>query len=617
MLGAKFGSALIPIMNEVGDKFADLEAKAQALGLTMSTETVDASEKFIQSQKDAGAAAIGLRTEIVGGSLPAFAALEQEFVISAQSGGVLSDAAQVLDVSLRVVIEAALLTVTAITDIADAATFVGNVFGDVALAADGLAWALEGKFALANAAVKVATTDIGNSWSNMLTKMDEQGKLFASTSAQLLGKVAAPEVTEAKIQAPSLSGGVSLGDRQGVAGQDNSNLGGNTYDYSAGGAGDGGASKAQAAQDQITQIAQAAAEARKQISASEYQVKVSTWDAEVSTGQMTKVQEVQAEISAQNQMYQVELSTAQKEAALDTAGTAAKAKALDDITVLTASHNAEIASLNSQLVSQQVDDAKKLQEQQEAAAEATQQAWQRAFQPIAQAFDTSINGVLQGTQTLQQAEVKAAESIALAYIDAEAKKLTAFVASEAMILARGVATEVGLTTATVAGNTARMAAKTSADAAGRAEDIALGTAQINGNAMKAASGAYAAVAGIPYVGPVLAPIAATTAYAAVMAYDVLSAAGGLAIGPGENPLVQLHENETVLPAHIAQPLQSWLSNSSTDNSSQSNVNLNLNQHIHGGGAGVDAGMMEKAGNAVMNSIIDLTRNGTLRLPGRG
>ena len=84
--------------------------------------------------------------------------------------------------------------------------------------------------------------------------------------------------------------------------------------------------------------------------------------------------------------------------------------------------------------------------------------------------------------------------------------------------------------------------------------------KIGGDAAKAASGAYSALAGIPYVGPVLAPAAAATAFAAVMAFGsgIKSAAGGFDIPSGLNPVTQLHAEEMVLPADIANPLRDSL-----------------------------------------------------------
>jgi hypothetical protein len=434
---------------------------------------------------------------------------------------------------------------------------------------------------------------------DQLTKLEaEKAQLSASAAQQgAYTGGAAP----GSVQAPNLKGGGSLGDHQGVSGQDNSDQGDDTDSSGvSSGAGDDGVSKARSAQDQITQIAQDGASARKAIATDEYDAQVSNWDAEVAEGKITKSQEVQDEIDAKNKMYAADLAELQQEAAADQAGTAAKAKALDDILVLQADHNAEMAKLNEDLVTAQAEQAKQIQDAQTQAANATAQAWQRALQPTNQAFDSSINGVIQGTQTLQNAELKAAQSIALAFIDAEAKKVLAFAEGEALILARVVASELGMTAATAAGNTARLAAKTGADAAGKAEDVATGAAQIQSNAMRAASGAYAAVAGIPYVGPALAPVAAATAFAAVMAYDVISAEGGAVIGAGVNPLAQLHENEMVLPAYIAQPLTSMLAGDAMNDQSGGDTSISNTFHNTYHGAG---NLDEDSYLAMLNSAV--------------
>jgi hypothetical protein len=100
----------------------------------------------------------------------------------------------------------------------------------------------------------------------------------------------------------------------------------------------------------------------------------------------------------------------------------------------------------------------------------------------------------------------------------------------------------------------------SGQAAGKAADAAAGSASVFGDANKAAASTYAATADIPIVGPVLAPIAAAGAFAAVMAFDVFSAAGGFDVPAGLNPVTQLHAREMVLPAGIADPLRANLAN---------------------------------------------------------
>ncbi len=595
MLGARLGAALIPMMNSVGAGFDQLQQKAQSYGLVMSQDAIDNSEKFKQSQADVTAALVGLRNQIVASNLPAFAALDEVFTSSAQEGGSLSDVGNALDYTLKGLADITVAVITALDDLFTAASTTGATIGDMMVEVVAAGEALTGHFALALQTAKAGVNDLAASYEHLGKVFMANEKLFTATDTALFSGVKPAQFSipeAAKMQAPGLTGGTSLGGRQGV-GSDPAMQGDNidTSGVQSVAAGGGGrVSRARTVESQVTQIATDAASARKQIMASEAQAQMIQWDSQVAQGRMTKAQELQDEIAAQNKIYQANLAEMQQEAALDKAGTAAKAKELDDIQVLTAQHNTQMLKLQDDLVAQQIADAKKVTDANNAAAAASSAAWQKAFQPITTALDASVNGVLQGTQTMQQAEMKAAQSIALAFIDAEAKKLEAFTVSELQILARSVMTETGMTAATVAGETARLTAKTTAAATGKAADVALGTAQVSSSAMKAAAGAYSAVAGVPYVGPVLAPVAAATAYAGVMAYDVLSASGGLEIGPGVNPLVQLHENETVLPAHIAKPLTSMLQdNSLTNNTGDTSVTNHFNLTAHGGsGGGVGA-----------------------------
>jgi hypothetical protein len=70
------------------------------------------------------------------------------------------------------------------------------------------------------------------------------------------------------------------------------------------------------------------------------------------------------------------------------------------------------------------------------------------------------------------------------------------------------------------------------------------------DAVTAAKGAYASAAQIPYIGWIVAPMAAAAAFAGVEAFG--SAEGGFDIPPGVNPVTQLHAKEMVLPANLAE-----------------------------------------------------------------
>jgi len=77
--------------------------------------------------------------------------------------------------------------------------------------------------------------------------------------------------------------------------------------------------------------------------------------------------------------------------------------------------------------------------------------------------------------------------------------------------------------------------------------------QVMQDAKGAAAGAYNATVGIPFIGPVLAPIAAAGAFTATMAF----AEGGWDRVPSDQ-VAMIHKNEMVLPAYIANPLRETL-----------------------------------------------------------
>lgn len=96
---------------------------------------------------------------------------------------------------------------------------------------------------------------------------------------------------------------------------------------------------------------------------------------------------------------------------------------------------------------------------------------------------------------------------------------------------------------------------------GKSQKIAEGAGEIAANAAVAASGAYAATAAIPIVGPGLAPAAAATAYGGAMSWMGALTAGAAEKGDWNvrEGLYHLHEREMVLPAWAAEPLRHMIS----------------------------------------------------------
>lgn len=93
-----------------------------------------------------------------------------------------------------------------------------------------------------------------------------------------------------------------------------------------------------------------------------------------------------------------------------------------------------------------------------------------------------------------------------------------------------------------------------------AQEKGIALASISANAATAGSGAASSVASIPYVGPILAIAAMAAVLGSVLALggNIKSAAGGFNIPSGLNPVTQLHQEEMVLPADIANPLRASL-----------------------------------------------------------
>jgi tape measure domain-containing protein len=213
------------------------------------------------------------------------------------------------------------------------------------------------------------------------------------------------------------------------------------------------------------------------------------------------------------------------------------------------------------------------------------------FGPIESAIDGAVNGLLQGTLTTSQALKNAWNSLVVSYIQALAKmalrrsadwtaELIGFQLKEttktaiktqsetaqAGVVATNQAAQVGFVATAETAKTGAVvvgeATRNAAEAAASKQSVLLvawrAMMNIATYAAEAAAGVYASVSSIPYVGWILAPIAAGVTFIAVMGYSAMVA--GFAKG-GEWQVTEdgkpyiLHKDETVLPAHIATPLR--------------------------------------------------------------
>ena len=120
-------------------------------------------------------------------------------------------------------------------------------------------------------------------------------------------------------------------------------------------------------------------------------------------------------------------------------------------------------------------------------------------------------------------------------------------------------TEAAKTQATDTGVTTRNAVQSAGNAMGLAEQAASKAVVVASDADTAASGAYSSVSQIPYIGWILAPAAAATAAAAVMAF---AEGGQLRVTSAQQPTM-LHKDEMVWPGWAAHGARNMLASFSS------------------------------------------------------
>jgi len=194
-------------------------------------------------------------------------------------------------------------------------------------------------------------------------------------------------------------------------------------------------------------------------------------------------------------------------------------------------------------------------QQQRQAADAQAKAWKDSADTVAGAINGQVNGMLRGTTSVSQAFKNMAATGIEDAIKAVIKWGLEHTATVAMNVA-GLGVQTAATTAATATQTATLAA-------GMAAQKAINATAVQGDAGRAAAGAYAAVAGIPIIGPVLAPAAAAVAFGAVEAF------GSFDVGSWQLPgdtLAQVHKGEMIVPAAATPWAQSLMANAAAGNS---------------------------------------------------
>lgn len=282
-------------------------------------------------------------------------------------------------------------------------------------------------------------------------------------------------------------------------------------------------------------IADAQETARASIAAAQggYDLAADAIKAKLDLGQTSAQQEIAELEQSEQRKYQIELAALQDELKLVQMKPEVAKKVNDQIEALERAHNLRMQQLNEQ------------------SAKDYQKTWQDRLKPVTQAFSQSINGMIQGTLTLKQAEMNMLQSI-----------LAKFIETGIDTLSNAIANQEGLSAAAAAGAAQRVTIAKTAAAETKTAEASTAQSQIMTAAATAAAKAYQAIVGIPYVGPILAPIAAGVAFAGVEAFtaDIASAEGGWERVPADGMMTRLHYNEMVLPAHVAEPVRQMAKN---------------------------------------------------------
>jgi hypothetical protein len=298
------------------------------------------------------------------------------------------------------------------------------------------------------------------------------------------------------------------------------------------------------------QIAQTRIQVEQEIAETRLSVQEQSIARMRARGQITAQQEVamlgqvlqqkQAlEVAHENRMFQLQMSTLQAALASENLRPLERARILNEIEVLEAQHAGRVAVIREQHTAEAI-------EQQARAADAIYQKWQSALQPLGSGLSNMFQQMYQGSATFEQAFLQMLDKMLFAFVDMAIKMGINWAANQAAqtgAAAAGAATRQSI----AAGEKSTSLAMSGATALG---DIA-------NSAARAAAAAYASVAAIPIIGPFLAPALAVAALGAVLAFgsSIISARKGLGRVDRDGQMAELHKDEMVLPADIAEPLR--------------------------------------------------------------
>ncbi len=232
------------------------------------------------------------------------------------------------------------------------------------------------------------------------------------------------------------------------------------------------------------------------------------------------------------------------------------------------------------------EESEKQQQIIQKALEKQQQQWNKTFDMMQRGFQKVFLNMFQQTQTFGQFFQQMGQQMASNWLASLARMGAEWIAHQAL-----------LTLATITGNTVRTASDVAAAEASKTASKDSGSSKVIGDAKEAAANVYANVSDIPYVGWILAPAAAATAFAAVMAFNSFDKGTPFV---DQDQVARIHKGERIIPA-------------------AQNAEIMKNGGFGGGGAvhfhvsAMDSKSVKKFfeqhGSSIANAVVSAKRNG--------
>lgn len=255
----------------------------------------------------------------------------------------------------------------------------------------------------------------------------------------------------------------------------------------------------------------------------------------------------------------------------------------------------EFARIKNQILElEQQHNIKRIQIQGQMAVESGQ-IWANLGDRIGGLWDQGMQALMNGTLTWRNA-MRAVGAQVVAWF------ATDVVGKQVKIWLLGEAAKTG---ATQTGTALRLATESGAALKSVGIWAMAGIKNIMISAWEAMAAVYKSIAAIPGVGPIMAPVMAGAAFVTVAGFakNIASAEGGYDIPAGVNPLTQLHQKEMVLPEENAEVIRGLAKSGS---SASGDVHL----HVHTQSTQDFQNFLKRNSHTLAPSLRALARNFT-------